>query len=276
MDILECEHGSTGACPNGVRQDFDEPAAPGIGADLQVGCRGVCDAHGLEQDLGIGGVRSEQPWALCARVFAGLAGVEPFHLEHGAQQARQRPKRERAGVGLAAGDDDVCAFTRGDRGEFPKEATLAQPGGTDNANEAAGMGVEQVLQPAHLRIAAQHQALLAAQHHLLGFHAEQLSRGHGRVGALDVNVFDGPEPGGFLDEAGCGERAHDSARRGGRLHALRHSDGMADGGVSAVARAYFAGDHLARVQPDPDLQGDAVTAKHLGGKLFGDGVDLQC
>ena len=56
---------------------------------------------------------------------------------------------------------------------------------------------------------------------------------HGGVDALDGNVFDGPEPGGVFDEARRGERAQNSIGRGGCLHPLRHTDGMADCGVSA-------------------------------------------
>src|SRR6185312_5560068 len=35
MGILEREHGSIRACPNGMRHDFDQSAAPTIGADLE-------------------------------------------------------------------------------------------------------------------------------------------------------------------------------------------------------------------------------------------------
>ena len=142
-------------------------------------------------------------------------------------------ERDCGGVGFASGNDDIGTPTRGDRGELIDQATLTESGIPDNPDEAAAIGVEYASQPIQLGIAAQHQALVAAQHRPVGLHREELSCGRGRVGAFDSNVFDGPEPGGVLDEARCGERAHDAAWRGGCLHALRHSDGMADCGVSA-------------------------------------------
>ena len=85
----------------------------------------------------------------------------------------------RGGVGFASGQDDVGTLTRGDRGELTDQPTLAQPGVTDNPDEAAALSVEHVSQPIQLGIAAQHQSLVAAQHHPVGFHREELSCGHG-------------------------------------------------------------------------------------------------
>ncbi len=169
------------------------------------------------------------------RVLARLGIAEPSHLEHRAEHARQRAERERGGVGFAAGNDDVRTLACGDRAELTNQATLAQPGGTDNPDKAAAIGVEHFLQPTQLGVAAQHQAFVATQHHPVGFHRKETSYGHGRVGAFDSNLFDGPEPGGVFDEACCGQRAQNSARRSRRLHALRHADGMADCGVSTWA-----------------------------------------
>ena len=82
--------------------------------------------------------------ALGRRVLAGIGVAEAVHLEHGAQQARQRAEGQRGGVRLTAGKDDIGVLTRGDRGELVDQATLAQPGGTDNPDEAAATGVEHV------------------------------------------------------------------------------------------------------------------------------------
>ena len=144
-------------------------------------------------------------------------------------------ERDCRGVGFTSGYDDVGTPTRGDGGELIDQATLSDSGVTDNPDQAATIGIEHTSQAIQLGIAAEHQAFVAAQHGPVGLHREELSCGHGRIGALDRNVFDGPESSGVLDEARRGERAQDAAGRSCCFHALRHSDGMADCGVSSWA-----------------------------------------
>ena len=63
---------------------------------------------------------------------------------------------------------------------------------------------------------------------------------------------------------------------GERLHPLRQADRVADRGVAAVVAADLAGDHLARVDPDPGGEVEPVLAAQLGGVL-GDVVEHpQC
>ena len=168
-------------------------------------------------------------------MLAGISGAEPVHLEHVAQQARQRAECQRGGVSLTPSNDDIDVMYRSDRRELTDQATLANSGGTDNSDEATAISGKHALQPGQLGIAAQHHAFVAPQHHPVRLHGEQAPGRHGRVSAFDGNVFDGPEPGAVLDEACCGERTQHSARRCGSLHPLRHPDGMPDCSVSSYA-----------------------------------------
>ena len=230
VGVLDDEHGPGRACPDGLRHHLDQSATPGVRADLWRRPVGSIDAHGVEQDSRVGRMRCQRPRALGHRVFAGFGGVEPVHREHGAQQARQRAERDRGGVGFAAGNDNGGTPTRGDRGELRRQAALAQPGIADDPDEAAAIGIEQLSQLVHLGLAAQHEPFVAAQHRPIGFHAEKPACGYSRVRALDGDVFYWPEPGRVLHEACRGQRAQHPAGRRGRLHALRHADGMADRG----------------------------------------------
>ena len=89
---------------------------------------------------------------------------------------------------------------------------------------------------------------------------QQPARRHGRIGALDVNQLGLAEHHGGVDQPRGRLAEHDPTWRRGRFHPLRHSDLLADRGVTRCAETDFAGDHLTGVQPDPKLQVDTVTA----------------
>ena len=76
MSILEDEHGSIRARQDSLRHHLDQPAAAAIDADLQWISIGVVDAHGLEQDSRVGGVRCEEPSALGCRLLTGRGVVQ--------------------------------------------------------------------------------------------------------------------------------------------------------------------------------------------------------
>ena len=126
-------------------------------------------------------------------MLAGISGAEPVHLEHVAQQARQRAECQRGGVSLTPSNDDIDVMYRSDRRELTDQATLANSGGTDNSDEATAISGKHALQPGQLGIAAHHHAFVAPQHHPVRLHGEQAPGRHGRVSAFDGNVFDGPE-----------------------------------------------------------------------------------
>ena len=69
-----------------------------------------------------------------------------------------------------------------------------------------------------------------------------------------------------VDQACSRSAEHHPARRGDRFHPLRHADLLADGGVTKGSRTDFAGDHLAGVQADPQLEIDAVALVNVVGE----------
>ena len=93
--------------------------------------------------------------------------------------------------------------------------------------------------------------------------------------ALDLDQFGISQNHNVIDQSCRRFAEHHPTRRRGRLHALRHADLLTDRGVTRIGRADFAGDHLTRVQPDPQQQLDAVTVVDLGGQLGVLGLNLQ-
>lgn len=85
---------------------------------------------------------------------------------------------------------------------------------------------------------------------------EQPPRRDRTVTTLDAQHLRRTEQHGVLDQSGGGVAAHDAAVGCYRFHALSHAHLFADRGVAETARAHLAGDHLARVETDPDLQTD--------------------
>ncbi len=268
--ILEDEHRSRGAHPGRLRHQLDQTTPPAVDADL---LSGGGDPHRVEQDVHVVGRRRVLAEA-AGDALGGLIVGESVHPEQRAQHPRQHPERDRRGVRLAPSDDDLGAAVRGERDELVDQSALAQPGCADDPDQPAA-GLENRAQPVELGVPAEHRPVVAARHHLTGFHREQLPRRHRGVRALDRDGLDRAEPGGMLDEARGGQRTQHLTRAGARLHPLRDPDGMADGRVPTWAPTDFTGDHVAGVQPDADLQRDSVTSGHLGGEVVGRRLDCQ-
>ena len=95
------------------------------------------------------------------------------------------------------------------------------------------------------------------------------------ISALDVDQLRFTQARHGLDQPSGGGTEHHPARRGDRLHPLRHADLLADRGVPGSAGADLPGDHLPRVQPDPQLKIHTITAGHLIGQIADATVDVQ-
>src|SRR5262249_54153522 len=59
-------------------------------------------------------------------------------------------------------------------------------------------------------------------------------------------------------------------------HPLRHADLIADRRVTLCPRTYFAGDHLAGVQPDPQRQVEIVALSYGDGEVTNVLLNVQC
>jgi hypothetical protein len=66
-----------------------------------------------------------------------------------------------------------------------------------------------------------------------------------------------------LDQSRSRFAEHHAAWWRRRLHSLRHPDLLADGGVTRRLGTDLARDHLAGIEPDAQLQRDAIARLHL-------------
>src|SRR6516164_7261647 len=90
--------------------------------------------------------------------------------------------------------------------------------------------------------------------------------GHWFLGTLDLNQFRLAERCSALNESRCRGAEHHRARRGRRLHSLRHADLLTDGGVTEWPGTDFTGDHLTRVKSHSQLQLHTVALADVDGK----------
>ena len=96
--------------------------------------------------------------------------------------------------------------------------------------------------------------------------AQQAMGAHTIVGTLDLNQLGLAQGCCAVNQSRGGRAEHHPARRGDRLHPLRHSDLLTDRGVTQRPGADLAGDHLTGVQAHPQPQVDTVAIVDLGRK----------
>ena len=98
-------------------------------------------------------------------------------------------------------------------------------------------------------------------------HAQQpLSRDR-LIGTLDLNQLKLADNRYTINQSRGRCAQHHPTRRGHRLHPLSHPHLLADSGVTERPRTDLTGDHLARVQADPQLQLDSVAVLDLNREL---------
>ena len=85
-------------------------------------------------------------------------------------------------------------------------------------------------------------------------HAQQPLGRDGLIGTLDLNQLRLTESRCAINQSRGGRAEHHPTRRRDRLHPLSHPHLLTDGGVTERTRTDLTGDHLTRVQADPQLQ----------------------
>ena len=95
---------------------------------------------------------------------------------------------------------------------------------------------------------------------------QQPTHAHRFVGALDVNQLRLTESCRAIDQSRGGLAEHHPTRRSDRFHPLRHPNLLTDCGVTQSARTDLTGDHLTRVQADPQPQIHPIAVFDLGGQ----------
>ena len=85
-------------------------------------------------------------------------------------------------------------------------------------------------------------------------HAQQPTGRDRLIGTLDLNQLRLAESRCAFNQSRGGRAEHHPTRRRDRLHPLRHPHLLTDGGVTQSPRTDLTGDHLTRVQPDPQPQ----------------------
>ena len=96
--------------------------------------------------------------------------------------------------------------------------------------------------------------------------AQQRLGRDGLVGTLDLNQLRLTEGGCAFNQSRGGRAEHHPTRRRDRLHPLSHPHLLTDGGVTQSPRTDLTGDHLTRVQADPQPQVDTVAVLDVDGK----------
>jgi hypothetical protein len=159
------------------------------------------------------------------------------------------------------------------------EAALADPrlGDDPDRRPLPGAGsLQRRFQQRHLLVAADEagEAALAreVEPRASGADAGQLEDPHRPARPLDLELAQVIQLEEAVGELGGGFGQVGLPRLGQRLHPLRQADRVADRGVAVIALADRAGDHLARVDPDPGGEVETVLAAQLGGVL-GDVVE---
>ncbi len=94
-------------------------------------------------------------------------------------------------------------------------------------------------------------------------------------GTLDLDDLQIAQQRDTFDQTCSGSAEHNPARRSDRFHPLRHTDLLADRGVTKCSRTDFAGNHLAGVQADPQLEIDAVALVNVVGERPDAVLDFQ-
>ncbi len=205
---------------------------------------------------------SSAPGKRAAQLLPCGGVVQPVQTRCGSQQTRGGMERDLGGVRLAVGGEHVDAGIRGERGDLADDAALTDSRRADQPDDtsvAVDRSFENTVERAHLPLASDESRLCSVRPSA-GRHPEQPASRHRILGALDVNLLGFTEQGDGIDQA-CGRVTHHhAAGRRHRLHALRHPDLFTDRGVRHRARTDFAGDHLTRIQADPQLQGDVIAA----------------
>ncbi len=274
MHVLDDVHprGLTGQ-RDGVDQRR-QPPPPGIRGDVGQPHRGVTDAQKvIEQQqvfrVGVGDLGSH------AR--PGSPIVEIGHPQAVAQQPGHHVKRDVAGVGLAVGGEHRHIAARRERCGFADQSALADarrthdidhtPGAADGLVEDRGHGADFPLTADQNRLAAPTGRMVVDGHQSPG--------GHRCVSALDVHQLGLTQHRGLFDQAGGGLAEHHPTRRRHRFHSLRHPHLLTDRRVTHWARTGLTGNHLTRIQANPQLQHDTVTALNLGGQALCLLLDIQ-
>ena len=196
----------------------------------------------------------------------------------GAQQSRDGTERDVAGVGFAMSGGHRRSPARRERNGLSGQSTLAYPGWPDDVDDAARAAhrlVQQCGQKVQLTRAAD-QRPIAAVTRLMFLDRQQPPRPNRGVCTLDRMQFVLSEHHRVLDQSGRRLTEHDTTGWRYRFHPLRHTDLFSDGRVTSVVRTDFAGNDLTRVQPDPQLQDDAVAVRHIIGERGSLILNLQC
>ena len=270
VQVLDHQHQRLAAA-GGVDQAADDPAQRRAGAPrahLRHRAVGVGHAEEVEhqrQVLGEAGVEQQRPPGdLLARQLLGLALADPEegaqHLQHrhvGDRRARgpgPAPRRPRARRSRQRWANSWQSRLLPTPGSATRPTTPPSPASARSS--AARSAAISSAAPDEAREAARAREVEPRARRA---DAGQLEDADRLAGALDLELAEvleveeaGGELGGVLGQVGL-------ARLGQRLHPLRQPDGVADRRVVAVAaRADRPGDHLARVDPDPGREVEAL------------------
>ncbi|BDB40677.1 hypothetical protein IWGMT90018_11230 [Mycobacterium kiyosense] len=135
--------------------------------------------------------------------------------------------------------------------------------------------VQQCRELRHLRAPADQFRLSTPRGQWLVTDAQQLVGGHRLPGALDPNVFEFAHPGRARHQSRRRRAQHHRTRRGHRLHPLRNTYLLTDGGIAEPPCADPTGDHLTGVHTHPQLQFHSVPLVHADGEPLDLPLDVQ-
>ena len=271
LDDIDCglRLGQRGSVDHGR-----QAAPPRVGRDI--GWREFCvgDTQQIVEQTEVFGVCVGE---LGAYLRPGLRGIEMVDSHAGAKHSRDEAEWHVAGVGFAVHSHDCGAPDRRERGGLAGQPALADPRWPDDVDDAPH-ATHRLVQDRRQEVqfpGAPDQGRLIAMARLMLLDGQQLPRPDRGVVALDRMQFCLFEQHRVFDQSGRRLTEHDPTGRRYRFHPLRHPDLFTDGGVTRVARTDFAGNDLTRIQPDAQLQGDAVAVHHISRERDGLTLDLQ-
>ena len=195
-----------------------------------------------------------------------------------AQQPRNGMEWDLAGVRFAEGGEHLHTRLAAIAATSRTRRLLPMPGGPTTPTTAPWPSTARSNRPSTADISHRRPTRFdstRSKQAMPFLHAQQpLSRDR-LIGTLDLNQLTLAESRCTINQSRGRCAEHHPTRRSDRLHPLGHPHLLTDCGVTERPRTHFTGDHLARVQADPQLQLDTVAVLDVDGKPLRLFLDAQ-
>ncbi len=243
-----------------------QPPPTSIGINPRKSNIGIGDPQQVIKQHQILGVRVGDP---VAHSITGGLTVKTLHTGGRAQQPGHGMEGDLPRVRLAKGSEHPHITPTRNRCDLTRQTALADagwPDHTDHSTVAIDCAVQQTLDGGQLPPSTDKIRRRPLDSALAFTYAHQAMGGNWFLGTLNTDHLRFTESRCAINKSRGGRREHHPARRSNRLHPLSHPHLLTNSGVTERPRTHFTGDHLTRVQADPQLQLDTVAVLDVDGE----------